>query len=84
MGRFILISPLPIALIVDPSAVRTSWAGMLKKVINLDQSGQKCDVAPESMIASALFCGVAMVAVDVNAKLSWVVEADAALVACFI
>ena len=84
MGRLILISPLPIVLIVDPSAVCTSWAVMLEKVINFDRSRQKCDVASESMIALALFCGVAMVVVEVNAKLSWGVEADAALADCFV
>ena len=40
-GNSILMSPCPIALIVDPLAVRTSWAGMSVKVMNLDRSGQK-------------------------------------------
>jgi hypothetical protein len=45
-----LMSPYPNALMVDPSAVCTSWALIASKVMNLAQSGQKCEVAPESMI----------------------------------
>ena len=69
-GRLILISPRPIVLIVVPSAVCTSWIGMSEKVMNLDRSRQKCDVAPESIIVSALSSNVAITVAEVNAKLS--------------
>jgi hypothetical protein len=49
-GKLTLMSPCPNALMVDPSAVCTSWAFIASKVINLVWSGQKCEVAPESMI----------------------------------
>jgi hypothetical protein len=49
-GRLTLMSPRPNALIVDLSAVRTSWAFIASKVMNLVRSGQKCEVAPEFMI----------------------------------
>jgi hypothetical protein len=45
-----LMSPCPNVLMVDPSAVRMSCAFIASKVMNLAQSGQKCEVAPESMI----------------------------------
>jgi hypothetical protein len=82
-GRLILISPHPIALIVVPSAVCTSWIGMSEKVMNLDRSGQKCDVAPESIIAPALSSNVAITVAEVNAKLSWGGGADTVLADCF-
>jgi hypothetical protein len=60
-----LMSPHPNALMVDPSAVHTSWAFIASKVINLVQSGQKCEVAPESMIV--LPCPAWMEVADANA-----------------
>ena len=52
--------------------------------MNLDWSGQKWDVAPVFMIASALSSGVAMVALQASVKLSWGVEVEAVLVNCFV
>jgi hypothetical protein len=49
-GKLTLMSPHPNALIIDPSAVCTSWAFIASKVMNLARSGQKCEVATESMI----------------------------------
>jgi hypothetical protein len=49
-GKSTLMSPCPNALMVVPSAVRTSCAFITSNVMNLVRSGQKCEVAPESMI----------------------------------
>jgi hypothetical protein len=60
-GNSISTSPRPNALMQVPSAVRTSWGSIAVNVMNLARSGQKCDVAPESMIAPrcASACGCA-------------------------
>jgi hypothetical protein len=60
-GNSISTSPRPNALIQVPSAVRTSWGSITVNVMNLARSRQKCDVAPESMIAPrcASACGCA-------------------------
>jgi hypothetical protein len=67
-GKSTLMSPCPNALMVDPSAVHTSWALIVSKVMNLARSGQKCEVAPESMIVPP--CPAWTEAVVANVKLS--------------
>jgi hypothetical protein len=49
-GKLTLMSHHPNALMVDLSAVHMAWAFIASKVMNLVCSGQKCEVAPESMI----------------------------------
>ena len=57
-GKSILISPLPIALILELSAVCTSCGVIEVKVMNLDWSGQKWEVAPESTIVLQCSAGI--------------------------
>ena len=71
-GKSILTSPRPITLILEPSAVCTSYGVIEAKLMNLDRSGQKWDVAPESTIAlqhsAGIFICFAMLIISDDAK----------------
>jgi hypothetical protein len=53
IGRLTLISPLPIALNVRPSAARIGSGLISRKLRNFDRSGEKWLLAPQSIMTSA-------------------------------
>ena len=63
-GNSMTTLPFPMANIFCPFAILTGFGGIGVKVVNLLQSGQKWDEAPESTIAPRFLAGMAAIVAE--------------------